>query len=619
MALFGKKEPPRAHTNAPRDWPQVSLKAWTGNPGLDSIMVFGDLVPGLTEAGGRVSAMLDRRLYDDGILTVPLVVEVAGQRFAVFVYSKADEESAAHYSSVRSVLRQREQMTAVYYSPGPILPARPTNALEPLGPGHFVKASEDRPPAEYALFWPSPEDPTLASSPALGSLDRFFSALDGRFYAYLTMLAHELELGGGGDERPQVYALPAQPLVVGLDGPGGIKLYLHASERGGLWFACDTRTPAPSRNLLLKHLALSAEMLRAAADERRVPKRDEEKSILASWREEREAFLRQEKEGAAGLRLGLVSEQGTARVIAPGVTSAESRQALTPGAEPGESLLDLVRGQLAYAFEKVRRAAGSAEGGPNLMPFLAVQAGADLWRTVLPFTLEPEAAAFAPRLTGERRGGESAVLICDGFLRVEGQRSDALVVRAQERGDTGSFVFAQRYRVARGKVELLGNWLLTGREASLWPATPPPEGVPSPRLRSFAEQRLRERLVWMGLGDPEGPPADDEALLSPRLERDKDGQTHTAAFMMMSVEAALDASRKTLASEPTCSLASLEFDDLTTRNGKPERSLRFWAHERGAPWAFLFVQPYDPPTRSARLSPRGSLGLVGPAEPLFPA
>ena len=183
----------------------------------------------------------------------------------------------------------------------------------------------------------------------------------------------------------------------------------------------------------------------------------------------------------------------------------------------------------------------------------------------MPFTLEPEAAAFAPRLLVERPGGERAVLVCDGFLRVEGQRSDALVVRAQERADSGSFVFAQRYRVERGRVELLGNWLLTGREESLWPATPPPEGTgPSPRLLSFAEERLRERLRWMGLGDPEGPPADDEALLSPRLERDKDGQTHTAAFMMMSVEAALDASRKTLASEPTCSLASLEFDDLTT-------------------------------------------------------
>ncbi len=577
MGLFGKaKEPARAHTNAPRDWPPVSLKAWTGNPGLDSIMVFGDIVPGLTSAGGRVAGMLDRRLYDDGVLTVPLALEVAGQRFAVFVYSKADEESAAHYSSVRSVLRQREQTTAVYYAPGPILPARPSGALEPLGPGHFVKASEERPPAEYALFWPSPEDPALASSPALGFLDRFFSALDGRFYVYLTMLAREIELGGDEDDQAQVYALPAQPLVVGLEGPGEIGLYLHASEKGGLWFACDTRTPAPLRNLLLKHLAQSAEMLRAAADERGAPRRDEEKGILARWREVRDAFLRQEEEGAAGLRLGLVSEQGTARVIASGVTSAESRQALSSDAEPAEALLDLVRTQLDHAFAQVRRVAGSAEEGPNLMPFVAVQAGADLWRTVLPFTVEPEAAAVAPRLLGERPGGERAVLVCDGYLRVEGQRSDALVVRAQERSDAGSFVFAQRYRVAKGKVELLGNWLLTGREASLWPATLPPQDVhPSPGLRSFAEERLRERLRWMGLGDPEGPPAGDEALLSPRLEWVKDGKSYTSAFMMMSVEAALGASREALASEAACSLASLEWDDLTTRNGRPERSASF--------------------------------------------
>jgi hypothetical protein len=254
------------------------------------------------------------------------------------------------------------------------------------------------------------------------------------------------------------------------------------------------------------------------------------------------------------------------------------------------------------------------------MPFVAVQCGPDVWRTALPFTPEPEATAFAPQVLADRAAAERVVLVCDGYLRVEGERSDALVVRAQQRGDAGAFVFAQRYRAGRGKVEFLGNWLLTGQEASVWPPAPPPEGAaPSPRLQAFAEERLRERLRWLGIGEPEGAPADDEALLSPRLEHVKDGKTFTSAFMMMGVAAALAASREALAAEPTCTLASLEWDDPTTRNGRPERSIRFWVHERGAPWAFLFSQRYVPPARGRALAPQGPLALVRPVEPLFPA
>jgi hypothetical protein len=349
--------------------------------------------------------------------------------------------------------------------------------------------------------------------------------------------------------------------------------------------------------------------------------REEERKIQEAWREQRDAFLRQEKEGAAGLRLGLVSETGTARVIAAGTTSAGSREKGALGKEPPEALLEFIRTQLEHAFERVRQASASGEDGPNLMPFVAVQSGPDIRRSVLPFTPEPEAVAFAPQVLADRPDAERAALVCDGYLRVEGQRSDALVVRAQERGDEGSFVFAQRYRASRGKVEMLGNWLLTGREASLWPAAPSPEGVtPSPRLQAFVEERLRERLKWLSLGgQEEGSPTDDEALLSPRLEYVKDGKTFTSAFMMMGVAAALAAARKALASEPSCALASLEWDDPTTRNGRPERSIRFWVHERGTPRAFLFAQPYVPPARGRALAPQGPLALLRPVEPLFPS
>jgi hypothetical protein len=119
--------------------------------------------------------------------------------------------------------------------------------------------------------------------------------------------------------------------------------------------------------------------------------------------------------------------------------------------------------------------------------------------------------------------------------------------------------------------------------------------------------------VWRTV--PPFTPEPEAAAFAPRVLAERTG----AAFMMMGVEAALAGSRKTLAAEPACALASLEFDDLTTRNGRAERAIRFWVHERGTPWAFLFSQPYDPPARGRALVPRGPLGLLRPVAPLFPA
>jgi hypothetical protein len=613
---------PCAFTNAPRDWP-AATHSWTGNVGLDSFMITGALVAGVTSRGGRVLGLLQHRLYDEGVLTVPALVEVDGRRYGVFVYPRADAEASAHYSAVRALMRAREQAIAVYYADRPIQPTAPSRAFEPLSPEHFSQAPDDRAEAEYALFWPSEDDPRLADSPALGYLDRWFEALDGRCYVLLTLLVQALDIGDGDDEgQPAAYSLSVQPMMVGVSGPGDIELILHASQSQGLWFAFDTRTPAARRNLLLKHLAEAAELLRAATEQKGLPARDDERLVRAGWRQRRNEYLRREAEGTPGLRLGLVAEHGSARLSAAGATSQAERDAVgSEVGEPSEPLLDFARSQLEHALACVQRAASASGDGPNLHPFVATKHGEEQSRTALELANEPEAVAFAPQVLAERREAELAAVVCDGYLRIEGERSDAIVVRAQERGAERSHLLAQRYRVAgRAKVQTLGNWLLTGTEAPFWPGEQPQAEPPSDRLAAFVERRYRDRLDYLTLGGPDAPPLeDDDTLFSPRLEYLKDGETFTIAYMLMGIASALQLAREALAGQPSCDLASLEYDDLTTRNGHPARSIRFWVHERGTARAFLFALPYEPPRAGTAFAASSPPVLLRTADPLFPS
>lgn len=618
MGLFGrKKEPPKVSTNAPKDWPAVS--SWVGIPFHDTLSVSLTILKALKERGGTIHGMMVRRLYDDGVLTVPLFVEADGKRYGVFVYGDVDADTEAHFSGVRSVLRQREDAIAIYYASGPIQPAKPAQVVDLLAPDDFSAASEEREPAEYALFWPTEEDETLAASPALGYLDRWFEAFDGRAFVFLSMMAKVLELGDEDDES--VVGLPVQDTMIAITGPDRIELYLHASQSNGLWFAFDTRTPAARRNLLLKHLAEAAELVRGSLDQNDVEQNPDEQGVLASWHRRRDEYLERETKAEPGLRLGIISELGGARLSDASVSSEKDRQAsAATSLAPSEALAEFVRGELGHAFDRVRAAAASGEGGPNLQAFVAVQDGSDVWRTVLYLTNEPEAIAFTPEVVADHPGAACVALVCDGYLRMGDQRFDAIVVRAQERSSGASLAFAQRYSVERdGQVALLGNWMMTGQDASLWPAEMVPAAEPSPRLKAFVAKRLEERLSWLGLRSPDDEPiADDDVLLSPHLEH-MDAKTITVGFMMMGLASALLGARKVLAEATTCELASLEYDEPTTRNGRPARSIRFWVHERGTPHALLYSLPYEPPARGTAFKPTGPLTLVRAAPPLFPS
>jgi hypothetical protein len=85
------------------------------------------------------------------------------------------------------------------------------------------------------------------------------------------------------------------------------------------------------------------------------------------------------------------------------------------------------------------------EDGSTLIPYVVSETpvGLELTRFVSD-TLEQgreQAKAHAATSDADRVG-----VVYDGYLTVEGERSDAIFVEAQERGATPSVIFAQRYR-----------------------------------------------------------------------------------------------------------------------------------------------------------------------------
>src|SRR6185295_10711356 len=273
------------------------------------------------------------------------------------------------------------------------------------------------------------------------------------------------------------------------------------------------------------------------------------------------------------------------------------------------------------AVARVQRSSG--EQGVNLHPFLAVQKGATIRERVFFRFNEPEAVAACAESLAEEGDVDRAVLVCDGILRDEGQRVDALRVRAQDRAEPRSHLFAQRYR--KEPFALLRDWVaFAGGTESLFPtpgAAPPAVEEPDPGVRAHAEQCLGQILKVLTLADPSGADRyrEGEPLLMPTLLLRVDDGIFTNQFAMGSRAWARGACPSAIADSPPASLAAFVYDDLASVDGRPSRSLRFHVQAQGSPAAFVFAQAYEVPRKGTPFALSGELTLIGRAAGLFPA
>jgi hypothetical protein len=128
-----------------------------------------------------------------------------------------------------------------------------------------------------------------------------------------------------------------------------------------------------------------------------------------------------------------------------------------------EELIDLVFAALDHGVESVK------DGGP-LIPFVVTDSaeGRDLTRFAAETLEEGQEQA---RRHASSSGADRVAVAYDGYLTVEGARSDAVFVEAQERGTASSVLFAQRYRPG-GRLRgfaTVGNAAFAGEGDGLFP------------------------------------------------------------------------------------------------------------------------------------------------------
>ena len=134
-----------------------------------------------------------------------------------------------------------------------------------------------------------------------------------------------------------------------------------------------------------------------------------------------------------------------------------------PLTEPSQELADLAFFALDHAVESVK-----VSGGP-LIPFAATED--ESGRTLNRFVTEllEEGQQQARDYVGGATDAHRVAIAYDGYLTIEGERFDAVLVEAQQRGDASGLILAQRYRTGGRfrKFSTIGNPAHIG-EASLF-------------------------------------------------------------------------------------------------------------------------------------------------------
>ena len=124
--------------------------------------------------------------------------------------------------------------------------------------------------------------------------------------------------------------------------------------------------------------------------------------------------------------------------------------------EASDELMEVVFAALDHGIDSVR------EGGP-LIPFVLEEA--EEGRSLARFAAERlEEGVEQARAHASASRSDRLAVAWGGYLTVEGERSDAIFVEAQERGTPASLIFAQRYRPGGRlrRFDVVGNAAFAG-------------------------------------------------------------------------------------------------------------------------------------------------------------
>jgi hypothetical protein len=203
-------------------------------------------------------------------LTVPVLLERAGQPFWVFPYPLVDDESAGHFLSVQQAAA-RSRATAVYYAPEPLplVDAAPTPLFNPFELAlRSLRNGEALSADDYAMWWPEHAADRISGSDFGDLLDRIY-VLQDRYGSFLGGVLRARMVPGSTQSSMLRVFFPPSVIFFEVIGPGELPMQVSVCQEKGLRFHFPVRGSTRSQRLALlrvmeRHLAALG--VRAEAD-----------------------------------------------------------------------------------------------------------------------------------------------------------------------------------------------------------------------------------------------------------------------------------------------------------------------------------------------------------------
>lgn len=133
----------------------------------------------------------------------------------------------------------------------------------------FSRTKDRPPPGTYAMWWVTPEDSNLRSSPTIASIDRVYQAVHGYASCFLALILEALGTAHPGETRVPLPKNPISPLWRGPEN----RLYpVSISEEKGIRFYLPlSTTTVRFREEFWRLFAEFAERKRSAFVDARLP------------------------------------------------------------------------------------------------------------------------------------------------------------------------------------------------------------------------------------------------------------------------------------------------------------------------------------------------------------
>ena len=303
----------RLITNAPSHWPAVEvprLKLEDPVPGDKEGYLFITLTGSLLEKAEsqgiplEVGGIFQTRLFDDGILKIPLIISERNKKRSIFFYPLPTRQASSHFAGVRALLEAAGEDSLIYYSTGALSNEQPSSPLVPFEVNFLTRFDGELPKGEYAMWWGTKEEPKFSSSKTNHYLGRTYAALDHIESYALGCLLQSFKMV---DEKSMRVVLP-NDLSLAVRGPEDMIMMLTATKEKGIRFHFNTSlTSIQYRERFLKHFAIFVEKLRSIIDEKRLPTDSESDYRPSGWFSATQRVMcQQEKEGMEMEKIGLL-------------------------------------------------------------------------------------------------------------------------------------------------------------------------------------------------------------------------------------------------------------------------------------------------------------------------